>query len=61
MMTYTKTLALAYAEALIAYHKAKHMAYDMDGDTITRKAYNDLCDAQNALNDSAEAEGRHWA
>ena len=61
MMTYTQTLALDFAKALIAYHKARNAAYDMDGDTATRKAYNDLCDAQNALNAAAEAEGRHWA
>jgi hypothetical protein len=56
MMTLTQTLALAYAETLVAYYAAKNAAYDMDGDTVTRKAYNALCDAQNALAEAAEAE-----
>ena len=60
LVTYTQMLALAYSDALVAYHKAKR-AEGMDRDTIVRKAYNELCDAQNALNDSAEAEAMHWA
>lgn len=55
-MKNTETLALAYAETLVAYYAAKNAAYDMDGDTVTRRAYNALCDAQNALNAAAESE-----
>ncbi len=54
-MKNTETLALAYAEALIAYYAAKR-SEGIDKDTNVRKAYNALCDAQNALAEAAEAE-----
>jgi hypothetical protein len=55
-MTNTESLAIVYAKTLVAYYAAKNAAYDMDGDTVTRRAYNALCDAQNALAQAAEAE-----
>lgn len=53
----TQLLAIAYAEALVAYYEAKHSHWS-DRDKAVRAAYNDLCDAQNALNEYAEAVGR---
>jgi len=44
-MTNTQTLALAYAEKLIAYYESK-----------TSEAYAEMCNAQNALAYSAECE-----
>jgi len=44
-MTQTQTLALAYAEKLVAYYVSK-----------TREAYDEMCDAQNALAYAAEIE-----
>ena len=44
-MTTTQTLALAYAEKLIAYYESK-----------TKEAYTEMCNAQNALAYSAECE-----
>ena len=44
-MTNTQTLALAYAEKLVAYYETK-----------TREAYNEMVNAQNALAFAAEAE-----
>jgi len=54
-MTRTQTLALAYAETLVAYYAAKH-SEGIDKDTNVRKAYYALCDAQNAMDEAAEAE-----
>ena len=56
-MTTTQALALAYAEKLVAYHEAKNSDW-CDRDRATRRAYNELCDAQNALNDAAETESK---
>ena len=53
-MTNLQTLALAYAKALVAYHEAKNRDW-CDRDRAIRRSYNELCDAQNALNDAAEA------
>jgi hypothetical protein len=53
----TQLLAIAYAETLVAYYEAKH-SEGIDRDTNVRRAYNDLCDAQNALAEYAEAVGR---
>ena len=50
----TQLLAIAYAEALVAYYEAKRIE-GIDKDTNVRKAYNALCDAQNALAEYAEA------
>ena len=44
-MTDTQTLALAYAEKLVAYYETK-----------TREAYAEMVNAQNALAYSAECE-----
>jgi hypothetical protein len=44
-MTNTQTLALAYAEKLVAYYETK-----------TREAYAEMVNAQNALAYSAECE-----
>jgi hypothetical protein len=44
-MTNTQTLALAYAEKLVAYYESK-----------TKEAYAEMCNAQNALAYSAECE-----
>jgi predicted RecB family nuclease len=54
-MTRTQTLALAYAKTLVAYYAAKR-SEGIDKDTNVRKAYNALCDAQNAMAEAAEAE-----
>ncbi len=45
-MTNTQTLALAYAEKLVAYYETK-----------SREAYAEMVNAQNALAYSAECEG----
>lgn len=58
-MTPTQTQALAYAEKLVAYHEAKNSHW-ADRDHQMRLAYNDLCDAQTALNDAAETEAKLW-
>jgi len=57
-MTDTQTLALVYAEALVAYYRAKNTD-SIDSDTLVRKAYNKLCDAQNALAYYAECEAKN--
>jgi hypothetical protein len=54
-MTQTQTLALAYAEKLVEYYRAKNTD-GIDSDTLVRKAYNALCDAQNMLAYAAECE-----
>lgn len=57
MNTETQTLALVYAETLIAYYRAKNTD-NMDTDTLVRKMYNALCDAQNMLAYAAECEAK---
>ncbi len=57
-MTQTQTLALAYAEKLVAYYRAKNTD-SIDTDTLVRKAYNALCDAQNMLAYEAECEAKN--
>jgi len=47
-MTNTQTLALAYAEKLVAYYETK-----------TREAYAEMFDAQNALAYAAECEAKN--
>jgi hypothetical protein len=58
MSTETRISALAYAEALIAYYRAKNTD-SIDTDTLVRKAYNALCDAQNMLAYEAECEAKN--
>lgn len=55
--TQTQTLALAYAEKLVAYYAAQNTD-NMDTDTLVRKAYNHLIDAQNMLAYAAEMEAK---
>jgi|LakMenEpi03Aug12_release.lakeMendotaPanAssembly.Ray.scaffolds.fasta_scaffold385615_1 hypothetical protein len=57
-MTQTQTLALAYAEKLVAYYRAQN-SEGIDKDTLVRKAYNALCDAQNMLAYAAECEAKN--
>jgi hypothetical protein len=47
-MTQIQTLAIAYAEKLVAYHAAKNTD-NIGSDTLARKAYNDLLDAHHTL------------
>jgi hypothetical protein len=58
MTTETRISALAYAEALIAYYRAQN-SEGIDKDTLVRKAYNALCDAQNMLAYEAECEAKN--
>lgn len=59
-MTQTQTLALAYAEKLVAYYEA--MNSDVcDKEKAIRVAYAEMCDAQNTLAYAAEQEGKMWA
>jgi hypothetical protein len=57
-MTQTQTLALACAEKLVAYYRAQNTE-GIDKDTLVRKAYNALCDAQNMLAYAAECEAKN--
>ena len=54
----TQTHALVYAETLIAYYRAQN-SEGIDKDTLVRKAYNALCDAQNMLAYAAECEAKN--
>ena len=54
-MTELQKAAIDYAGRLIEYHLAKQ-DQSPDADTLYRKAYNRLCDAQNKLNDLAEMQ-----
>ena len=56
-MTNTQTLALAYAEKLVAYHEALNMDV-CDKERAVRVAKNEMYDAQNALDNAAETEGK---
>ncbi len=56
-MTDTQTLALAYAEKLVAYYEAVNSDWS-DKDRAVRKATNEMYDAQNSLAWAAEAEAK---
>ncbi len=54
-MTQTQTLALAYAEKLVAYYEAVNSDYS-DKEKAVRLATNEMYDAQNALAFAAESQ-----
>ena len=54
-MTQTQTLALAYAEKLVAYYATKITGDDAE----VRRAYNALCTAQNLLAYAAEMDAEN--
>jgi len=56
-MTNTQTLALAYAEKLVAYYEAFNSDW-LDKERAVRLAYNEMCDAQNMLAWAAESESK---
>jgi hypothetical protein len=56
-MTELQKAAFDYAGRLIEYHLAKQ-DQSPESDTLQRKAYNSLCDAQNRINDLAEMQAR---
>lgn len=58
MTTETRISALVYAETLIAYYRAQN-SEGIDKDTLVRKAYNALCNAQNMLAYEAECEAKN--
>lgn len=59
-MTQTQTLALAYAEKLVAYYEAVNSDWS-NKEKAVRLAKNEMYDAQNLLAYAAEAEGKMWA
>ena len=59
-MTQTQTLALAYAEKLVAYYEAVNSNV-CDKERVVRLATAEMYDAQNNLAHAAEKEGRLWA
>lgn len=56
-MTNTQTLALAYAEKLVAYYEAVNSDV-CDKERAVRLATNEMYDAQNMLAYAAETEGK---
>ena len=54
-MTAVQTLALRYAEALVAYHEAQQSDWS-DKERQVRRSRDEMYDAQNALNEAAERE-----
>ena len=54
-MTAVQTLALRYAEALVAYHEAQQSDWS-DKERQVRRTRDEMYDAQNALNEAAERE-----
>lgn len=56
-MTQTQTLALAYAEKLVAYYEATNSDWS-DKERAVRTATNELYMAQNALAFAAEMEAK---
>ena len=56
-MTQTQTLALAYAEKLVAYYEAVNSDWS-DKEKAVRLATNEMYDAQNMLAYAAETEAR---
>ena len=59
-MTQTQTLALAYAEKLVAYYEAVNSDWS-DKEKAVRLATAEMYDAQNMLAYAAETEGKLWA
>jgi hypothetical protein len=59
-MTQTQTLALAYAEKLVAYYEAVNSDV-CDKEKAVRLATAEMYDAQNMLAYAAETEGKMWA
>lgn len=57
-MTQTQTLALAYAEKLVAYYDALNSDV-CDKDRVVRVATNEMYDAQNMLAYAAELEAKN--
>ncbi len=57
-MTNTQTLALAYAEKLVAYYEAVNSDWS-DKERAVRVATNEMYDAQNMLAYAAECEGKN--
>lgn len=57
-MTNTQTLALAYAEKLVAYYDAVNSDV-CDKARLVRVATNEMYDAQNALAYAAECEAKN--
>jgi len=54
-MTAVQTLALQYAEKLVAYHVAQQSDWS-DKERALRVARDEMYDAQNALNEACERE-----
>ena len=59
-MTNTQTLALAYAEKLVAYYDAVNSDV-CDKDSWVRRARDEMYDAQNMLAYAAEMEAKELA
>jgi hypothetical protein len=54
-MTAVQTLALRYAEKLVAYHEAQQSDWS-DKERALRVARDEMYDAQNTLNEACERE-----